>query len=128
MTRRGASANTPKLSNPTRRHLIGEDAGNLRVEPFEFIMPTDPNNPYVDVPHEKTVIGPDYRYGCHSDKVGSEPRGRTIRWVLQDGWTYDNRRSMIAGKTEWIPRKCGHEQQAGQGSDPHCRGCVNRKW
>jgi hypothetical protein len=91
-------------------------------------MPTDPNNPYVDVPHEKTVIGPDYRYGCHSDKVGPMPRGRTISWVFQDGWTTDGRRNMVHGATQWIPRKCGHDQQVGKGSDPHCRGCVNREW
>jgi len=89
-------------------------------------MPTDPNNPYVDVAHRKTTIGTDYRYGCHSDKLGDMPRGRTVTWALQDGWTSDDRRNMVHGATEWLPRKCGHIPQQGKGSDPYCAGCANK--
>ena len=86
-------------------------------------MPTDPNNPYVDTPHPRTVTGAGWRYGCHSDKLGPMPRGRTTWWRVQDGWNGLGGRYMIEGATEWIPRACGHSES---GDDPACAGCVNR--
>lgn len=89
-------------------------------------MPTDPNNPYVDTPHPKTVRKAGWVYGCHSSILGNEPRGRTIMTYQQDGWTPDGRRRMVPVKSEFIPRKCGHDPQVGKPSDPQCSGCFNK--
>ena len=93
-------------------------------------MPVDPNNPYNDTPHPKTVIGAGYRYGCHSDKLGTEPRGRNTTSLMQDGWRWFVRKGettrepiMVAVTSQWIPRACGHNENA---SDPACTGCFNR--
>ncbi len=63
--------------------------------------PVDPNHPYADMPHPKTVPAPGWTYGCHSSKVGDLPRGR--------------------GK--WLPKPCGHSERS---TDPPCAGCANQ--
>lgn len=68
-------------------------------------MPVDPNNPYADVAHEKTV--------------------------QRAGWTDDGRRVMRPHVTEWLtvnhegkPMYCGHLMRL---TDPQCTGCENRR-
>jgi hypothetical protein len=98
-------------------------------------MPTDPNNPYVDTPHPLTVQAQGYRYGCHSDKVGPEPRGRTRTTWVQDGWRTLTRGEIVTREpvmvqvtTPWIPQNCGHMLQPGLPPDPNCKGCANIPW
>lgn len=96
-------------------------------------MPVDPNHAYTDVAHPKTVVGAEFRYHCHSIFVGPGPRGRTRTALFQNGWRYVVRDGittreavMIEVTTPWLPRRCGHIEQPGIGSDPACQGCENR--
>lgn len=91
-------------------------------------MPVDPDYIYADTVHKKTAIDGFFRYSCHSRNVGSGPRGETVQWEFQAGWAEDGRRVMVKGATEWKPMLCGHIEQPGIGSDPHCEGCANRRW
>lgn len=88
-------------------------------------MPVQENYIYADIPHEKTVIQPDiYRNGCHSEVLGSDaPRGRTLEYPVQNGWTEDGRRIMKTNRVEHIEKSCGHEMRE---TDDACTGCVNR--
>lgn len=86
-------------------------------------MPVMPGYLHVDTPHERTVAGPGYRYGCHSDTLGPIPRGRRgIPAVAQDGWTEDGRRRMVDYTADWIEMPCGHTTRA---TDDACAGCSN---
>lgn len=88
---------------------------------------------HADVPHEKTVAGPDFRYGCHSQVTGNAPRGRTTHHEFPAQVVdYDEKdvpegfvRLQIAAHTttEWLPMRCGHSTRA---ADRACEGCSNR--
>lgn len=80
-------------------------------------MPVDPNHPYADTPHPKTVQPAGWTYGCHSSKIGPAPRGKPSRYVAC-GPT----RPVIV-RTGWLPKPCGHSERA---TDAQCAGCVNR--
>jgi hypothetical protein len=97
------------------------------------VPPVDPNHAYVDVAHPKTIVGADFRYDCHSDKVGPGPRGRARKAWFQSGWRVLQRGDivtrdpvMVEIETPWLPKTCGHIEQPGLGSDPACAGCENR--
>ncbi len=82
-------------------------------------MPVMPGYVHADTPHESTVAGAGYRYGCHSDKVGDEPRGRTTAFVAHL-WC---RGGGAVVETAWIEKACGHSTRAEDGA---CEGCGNR--
>jgi hypothetical protein len=70
--------------------------------------------------------------GCHSEKLGPQPRGRTTTSLMQSGWRLIQRGEvmtrepvMVPITTEWKPMKCGVREQAGLGPDPWCEGCLN---
>jgi hypothetical protein len=81
-------------------------------------MPVLEGYVYADTPHEKTVIGASYRYGCHN----RERRSSTIH-MYQAGWTADGRRNMVPVRSEWLDIPCPHDVRA---SDPACAGCKHR--
>lgn len=83
--------------------------------------PTMPGYIHADVPHEKTSIGRDYRYGCN----GLPPRNTPTKMWVQDGWTEDGRRKMIKIDVTHGDVICGHDARK---SDPACAGCPNRHW
>lgn len=97
-------------------------------------MPTDPNHKFVDVAHPKMVVSSDWRYGCHSDKIGTEPRGMVrVTWV-QGGWRTLVRGEivtrepvMVEVETQWNPVICGHIIENGRGPDDACKGCVREQ-
>lgn len=87
-------------------------------------MPVMESYQHADEPHEKTVAGTDYRYGCHSSRLGPMPRGRrAVPVQAQDGWTSDGRRNVINFASDWIEMPCGHTTRA---RDSACEGCSNR--
>ena len=85
-------------------------------------MPTDPNHPYADTPHARTVRLPSqgWRYGCHSARTGDDkPRGVQTRYIAHP-WNANAGRLI---QTDWLPRSCCHSESA---NDAACEGCVNR--
>lgn len=81
--------------------------------------PVMPGYIFADSPHPSTVKTSDYRYGCHSDRVGASPRGgRTV---------YAAHRWSVAGEvlvqTDWLPKPCGHSTRT---ADQACSGCSNQ--
>ena len=48
--------------------------------------PVDPTHIHADIPHEKTIAGHGYRYGCHN----RPPLRDAI--TVPDGWTGDGRK------------------------------------
>jgi len=83
-------------------------------------MPTDPTNEYVERVHKKTehLASEGWRYGCHSQHVGSQPRGmqtayRASPWSPNSRWVI----------TDWKPIDCGHDMRS---SDDCCKGCTNQ--
>lgn len=78
---------------------------------------------HADTPHEATVATADYRYGCHSSRLGDIPRGRPAQCVAQVGWTDDGRRRTRHYTTAWLPIPCGHTDRS---TDAACRGCSNQ--
>lgn len=84
-------------------------------------MPLDPNHAYADTPHERTVHLPSqgWRYGCHSARTGTMPRGGQTRYFAHP-WRYAG---PAAVETAWLPIPCGHTTRA---ADAACEGCVNR--
>lgn len=86
-------------------------------------MPVDPSYKYVDKVHDKTVAkaSEDWRYGCHNGQK------RMIWNAVQDGWTIDGRRVMVAVEAKWkndpAGKLCGHLSSA---TDRCCEGCVRR--
>lgn len=81
-------------------------------------MPVDPTYAHADTPHEKTIAGPDWRYGCHSRKTGEQQRGKPSTYCASP-WAHGG----VRIETDWIPKNCGHTLR---GTDPACTGCVNR--
>lgn len=97
-------------------------------------MPTDPTYAHADVSHPRMVVEDGWIYGCHSDVLGPEPRGRTRTAWVQDGWRTLQRGEittrepvMIEVTTKWNPLGCGHVVESGRGADPQCDGCVWEK-
>lgn len=98
-------------------------------------MPVKEGYEYADVPHEKTMAGPGYRYGCHSDKLGDHPRCVTGVTDGQYGWeeigsSLDGEGVQLVAvrkeymSTRWIQEvSCGHIDRA---KDSVCEGCANR--
>lgn len=71
------------------------------------------------------------RYGCHSENLGTRPRGGYWRAYVQTGWKYHGQTREPVMKwieKEWLPIKCGHIEQPGKGPDPLCAGCANREF
>lgn len=95
-------------------------------------MPIDPDHIYADQPHPRTVQPAEFRYGCHSRKIGSGPRGRTRKLLVQDGWRLSVDGGLVRValmrevETQWKPIDCGHIAQIDRGADPACAGCENR--
>lgn len=81
--------------------------------------PVMPGYVHADVPHEKTVAGPEYRYGCHSKRVGGGPRGCQTGYVAHP-WSARGGEHV---ETTWIEMACGHSTRATDGA---CEGCGNR--
>ena len=84
-------------------------------------MPLDPNNPNADTPHARTVhrASQGWRYGCHSARTGTMPRGGQTRYIAHP-WNANAGRLIV---TEWLPRSCCHSERA---TDAACEGCANR--
>ena len=82
-------------------------------------MPVDPNNPYVDVAHPKTIgdASAGWRYSCHNKP---RPAGNVSVELVQLGWTEDGRRITEKVETRWLPGGCRHDKRA---ADPGCEGC-----
>lgn len=81
-------------------------------------MPVMPGYVHADVPHEMTVVGDAYRYGCNSVRIGDiRPRGKTTTYVASV-WATPQ-----PVTTEWLPMRCGHSLRY---ADPACDGCANR--
>lgn len=81
-------------------------------------MPVMPGYKYADEPHEKTVTGAGFRYGCHNTV-----RNNDAVILVQDGWNDDGTRRMI--ESVWEPLKhikCGHDVKH---VDSACQGCFN---
>lgn len=83
-------------------------------------MPVMPGYIHADTPHERTVAGPGWRYGCHSDRVGDGPRGRRTGYVAHL-WTSGGGEYV---ETAWLEMGCGH---SANGDDGACEGCANRE-
>ena len=84
-------------------------------------MPVMPGYANADTPHEKTVhlASRGWRYGCHSTRTGTMPRGGQTRYFAHP-WRYAG---PAVVETEWLDRKCCHSERA---TDAACEGCVNR--
>ena len=80
--------------------------------------PVDPTHIHADIPHEKTIAGHGYRYGCHN-----RPRQAVSVELMQDGWTPDGRRNMVKIQTQWLDRGCRHDTKH---IDPACAGCPDK--
>ena len=82
-------------------------------------MPVDPNNPYVEVAHPKTIgdASAGWRYGCHNKP---RPAGNVSVELVQLGWTEDGRRITEKVETRWLPGGCRYD---GKVTDPGCEGC-----
>ena len=91
-------------------------------------MPVDPNNVHADVPHQKTIIGADWRYSCKDHEMR-----KGAAWV-QDGWID---LSEVAGgpvvgrmprmteiEINFLDIPCGHDKAARE-KDPYCAGCKH---
>ena len=51
-------------------------------------MPVMPGYLYADTPHEKTVTGADYRYGCHTSLTADGgPRGVQTKYYAHP-WSH----------------------------------------
>lgn len=83
-------------------------------------MPTDPNYEYVERVHKKTehLASEGWRYGCHSQHVGSGPRGQQTAYRASP-WSQSSRWVV----TDWKPITCGHDMRS---SDDCCKGCENQ--
>lgn len=77
-------------------------------------MPTNPNHPYVDVAHPRTVKGADFRYSCINTERGG------VTKYLAHPWSANAGRLVV---TQWLPMACGHD---GRKIDSGCAGCKNR--
>lgn len=77
-------------------------------------MPVDPNHPYADTPHKKTVQAAGYRYGCHGTQRGGQTRYTAHPWSANAG------RRIVS---DWLPIACGHDMRT---TDPACEGCRNQ--
>ena len=85
-------------------------------------MPVMPGYIYADTPHEKTVTGAGYRYGCNSTRTGGTgamPRGGQTKYFAHP-WSYTSAEFVI---TDWLPKPCGHSTRT---ADQACNGCTNQ--
>ena len=84
-------------------------------------MPVMPGYANADTPHEKTVhlTSQGWRYGCHSARTGTMPRGGQTRYLAHP-WSGFGGRPIV---TDWLPRSCCHSERA---TDAACEGCCNR--
>ena len=84
-------------------------------------MPVDPNNPWGDEAHLKTIgdATAGWRYGCHNKP---QPKGNVSVELIQLGWTEDGMRLTKKVETRWLPGGCRHDKRE---ADPACEGC---KW
>lgn len=85
-------------------------------------MPVDPNHRYVNEAHKKTVhlTSEGWRYGCHSSKAGTSPRGRQTSYYAHP-WAVGEDHLVI---TDWKEINCGHNERH---NDAACDGCCNRR-
>ena len=84
-------------------------------------MPVMPGYLYADTPHEKTVTGADYRYGCHTSLTADGgPRGVRTKYYAHP-WSHQHPEFIV---TDWLPMRCGHTTRS---SDGACEGCENRR-
>ena len=84
-------------------------------------MPLDPNHIHAEIPHARTVhlASRGWRYGCHSTRTGTMPRGGQTHYIAHP-WSANAGRPVV---TEWLPRSCCHSERA---NDTACEGCANR--
>jgi len=83
-------------------------------------MPVMPGYANADTPHARTVhlASQGWRYGCHSQHVGSGPRGQQTAYRASP-WSQSSRWVV----TDWKPITCGHDMRS---SDDCCKGCENQ--
>lgn len=104
-------------------------------------MPVREDHEYADVAHEKTIQRKGWTYGCHSSKIGDQPRGGPGTYIVRDGYMltklpdgfYAGTPIFLRHTTHWLdkhadgrPLKCGHEEKA-RIKDAQCIGCANRE-
>ena len=84
-------------------------------------MPVDPNNPWVDEAHPKTIgdTREGWRYSCH-DKP--RPKDGVTITIVQKGWDEQGHAIFRDLETRWLPGGCRHDKRE---TDPACEGC---KW
>ena len=84
-------------------------------------MPVDPTHKYVEQVHPKTshLASEGWRYGCHSSKVGTMPRGTQTAYNAHP-WNVNGPAWVI---TDWKEINCGHNERH---KDAACDGCSNR--
>lgn len=82
--------------------------------------PLMPGYIHADTPHERTIQPAGYRYGCHSARTGTQPRGAQTRYIAHP-WNANAGRLVV---TDWLPKSCGHDLRT---TDPACAGCANNQ-
>ena len=84
-------------------------------------MPVDPNNPWVEEAHPKTIgdAREGWRYGCHNKP---RPKAGVSISVVKKGLDEHGHVIFERQATQWLPGGCKHD---GKATDPACDDC---KW
>ena len=84
-------------------------------------MPVDPNNPWVEEAHPKTIgdAREGWRYSCHNKP---RPKDGVSISVVKKGLDEHGHVIFERQATQWLPGGCRHD---GKAADPACEGC---KW
>ena len=86
-------------------------------------MPVDPNNPWVEEAHPKTVgdAREGWRYSCHNKP---RPKDGVSISVVKKGLDEHGHVIFERQATQWLPGGCKHD---GKATDPACEGCKWKK-
>ena len=86
-------------------------------------MPVDPNNPWVEEAHPKTVgdAREGWRYSCHNKP---RPKDGVSISVVKKGLDEHGHVIFERQATQWLPGGCRHD---GKATDPACEGCKWKK-
>ena len=84
-------------------------------------MPVDPNNPWVEEAHPKTIgdAREGWRYSCHNKP---RPKDGVSISVVKKGLDEHGHVIFERQATQWLLGGCKHD---GKATDPACEGC---KW
>lgn len=86
-------------------------------------MPVDPNNPWVEEAHPKTIgdAREGWRYSCHNKP---RPKDGVSISVVKKGLDEHGHVIFERQATQWLPGGCKHD---GKATDPACEGCKWKK-